>query len=99
MGASASDRPDRRATGCVTRGDDGEGIPGDESIGKFDILATYTYAKALHDGLDDDEAKRRGMVAAVMGARARMGHAQGGRREEKEDDYHRRVVRSSGLRQ
>ena len=29
----------------------------DISIGKFDILATYTYAKGLHDGLDDDEAK------------------------------------------
>ena len=27
------------------------------SIGKFDILATYTYAKSLLDGLDDDEAK------------------------------------------
>jgi hypothetical protein len=28
--------------------------PDDVSIGKFDILATYTYAKALLDGLDDD---------------------------------------------
>ena len=57
--------------------------PDDVSIGKFDILATYTYAKALHDGLDDDEAKQRGMVAAVMGAKARMGHAGGGH----QDDY------------
>jgi hypothetical protein len=47
--------------------------PGDVSIGKFDILATYTYAHALLDGLSDDEAKQRGMVAAVMGAHARLG--------------------------
>jgi len=46
---------------------------GDVSIGKFDILATYTYAHALLDGLDDDEAKQRGMVAAIMGAQARLG--------------------------
>ncbi len=47
--------------------------PDDVSIGKFDILATYAYAKALLDGMDDDEAKQRGMVAAVMGAQARLG--------------------------
>jgi hypothetical protein len=47
--------------------------PKDVSIGKFDILATYTYAHALGDGLDDDEAKQRGMVAAIMGAQARLG--------------------------
>jgi len=46
---------------------------GDVSIGKFDSLATYTYAHALLDGLDDDEAKQRGMVAAIMGAQARLG--------------------------
>ena len=51
--------------------------PGDVSIGKFDILATYTYARALLDGLDEDEAKQRGMVAAVMGAKARLGHTDG----------------------
>src|SRR5512135_2555996 len=45
----------------------------DVSIGKFDILATYTYAHALISGLEDDEAKQRGMVAAIMGARARRG--------------------------
>jgi hypothetical protein len=44
----------------------------DVSIGKFDILATYTYAQALLDGLNDDEAKQRGMVAAIMGAQARL---------------------------
>jgi hypothetical protein len=43
------------------------------TIGKFDILATYSYAKSLLDGLKDDEAKQRGMVAAIMGAQARLG--------------------------
>jgi hypothetical protein len=47
--------------------------PSDISIGKFDILATYAYARALLDGLDDDEGKQRGMVAAIMGAQARLG--------------------------
>ena len=47
---------------------------GDVSIGKFDLLATYTYAKALLDGLDEDEAKQKGMVAAIMGAKAKLGH-------------------------
>jgi hypothetical protein len=45
----------------------------DVSIGKFDILATYAYATALLDGLDEDEAKQRGMVAAIMGAQSRLG--------------------------
>ena len=47
--------------------------PGEVSIGKFDILATYTYAHALLSGLDDDEAKQRGMVAAIMGRQIRQG--------------------------
>jgi hypothetical protein len=47
--------------------------PDDVSIGKFDLLATYTYARALLDGYDDDQARQRGMVAAVMGAQARLG--------------------------
>jgi hypothetical protein len=50
-----------------------KGPPDDVSIGKFDILATYTYAGSLLDGLDDDEAKQQGMVAAIMGAQARLG--------------------------
>ncbi len=45
----------------------------DVSIGKFDILATYAYARALIDGMDDGDAKQRGMVAAIMGAQARLG--------------------------
>ena len=53
----------------------------DVSIGKFDILATYTYAHALLSGMDDDEAKQRGMVAAIMGAQARLGI----RKEHKEE--------------
>ena len=48
----------------------------DISIGKFDILATYTYARALLDGLSDDDAKVRGMVAAIMGAQMRLGTRQ-----------------------
>ena len=44
----------------------------DVSIGKFDILATYAYAHALLSGMDDDEAKQRGLVAAI-GAQARLG--------------------------
>src|SRR3954447_17669947 len=55
----------------------------DVSIGKFDILATYTYARGLLDGLDDDDASERGMVAAVMGAKARLGHTGG----THHDDY------------
>src|SRR5262245_43623343 len=47
--------------------------PNDVSIGKFDILAAYTVANALLDGHDEDEAKQRGMVAAVVGAQARLG--------------------------
>ena len=51
--------------------------PKDVPIGKFEILATYTYAHALVDGLKDDEAKQRGMVAAIMGAHARLGVSKG----------------------
>jgi hypothetical protein len=47
--------------------------PSEVSVGKFDILATYTYAQALLHGLNSDEAKQRGMVAAIMGAQARLG--------------------------
>lgn len=50
----------------------------DVTIGKFDILATYTYAHELLAGRDDDEARTRGMVAAVMGARAKQGHVHHG---------------------
>jgi hypothetical protein len=46
------------------------------SIGKFDILATYAYASALLHGMTEDEAKQRGMVAAIMGAKARLGFSQ-----------------------
>ena len=56
--------------------------PIEVSIGKFDILATYTYAQALLHGSDDDEAKQRGMVAAIMGAQARLGI-----RKEQHDEF------------
>ena len=49
----------------------------DVKIGKFDILATYSYAKALLDGAPTDEAKQRGIVAAIMGAKAKLGHTGG----------------------
>jgi DNA invertase Pin-like site-specific DNA recombinase len=49
----------------------------DVAIGKFDILATYTYTRAVLDGMDDAEAKVRGMVAAIMGAQARLGRRLG----------------------
>jgi hypothetical protein len=49
----------------------------DVSIGKFDILATYTFAKALLDDVAEDDAKVRGMVAAIMGARMRTGRYHG----------------------
>ena len=53
----------------------------DVSIGKFDILATYAYAHALLGGMHEEEAKQRGMVAAIMGAQARLG----GRKEHHEE--------------
>ena len=59
--------------------------PDDVSIGKFDIMATYAYAKALLDGLTDGEAKERGMVAAVMGAKAKSGHGGGTQDDHKSD--------------
>jgi hypothetical protein len=59
--------------------------PEEVSIGKFDILATYTYAKGLLDGLEDGEAKERGIVAAVMGAKARSGHEVGTQDDHKAD--------------
>jgi hypothetical protein len=58
-----------------------EKTPNEVSIGKFDILATYTYAHAFLGGMDDDEAKQQGMVAAIMGAQARLGI----RKEHKEE--------------
>jgi hypothetical protein len=45
----------------------------DVSIGKFDILATFTYVHSLLSGMNEDQAKQRGMVAAIMGAQARLG--------------------------
>jgi hypothetical protein len=60
--------------------------PSDVSIGKFDILATFAYAQALQEGHPDDEARQRGMVAAIMGARAKLGIP----RHEHADDFSER---------
>jgi hypothetical protein len=60
--------------------------PGDVAIGKFDILAKYTYARALVTGMPVEEAKVRGMVAAIMGAHSRMGLPPHGRAQE--EGYH-----------
>lgn len=49
--------------------------PDDVRIGKFDLLATYTYARARLDGLSEGECKERGLVAALMGSRPRLGPA------------------------
>jgi hypothetical protein len=46
----------------------------DIKIGKFDILATHTYAQALLHDVPDAEARQRGIVAAIMGAKAKSGH-------------------------
>jgi hypothetical protein len=43
-------------------------------IGKFDILATFAYAKARLDGFAEEDAKERGMVAAILGEKAKLGH-------------------------
>ena len=53
----------------------------DIKIGKFDILATYTYAKALLDDASVDEAKVRGIVAAIMGGKAKLGHTGGSQKD------------------
>jgi hypothetical protein len=55
--------------------------PDEVRIGKFDILATYTYAKSQLDGMSESEAKERGMVAAIMGAKAKLGYKTGGHEE------------------
>jgi hypothetical protein len=54
-------------------------------IGKFDILATYTYAKAMLDGADVNDAKERGIVAAIMGAKAKLGHTGGSQKDHQTD--------------
>jgi hypothetical protein len=59
-----------------------EQSPDDVKIGKFDILATYVYINALLDGMTDLDAKQRGMVAAIMGAQARLGYRDKARKAE-----------------
>jgi hypothetical protein len=57
----------------MSRGNRAVPKPDEVSIGKFDVLATYTFARALADGYSEGDAKQRGMVAAIMGAQARLG--------------------------
>jgi hypothetical protein len=40
------------------------------------------YAKALLDGVPEGEAKEKGMVAAIMGAKARLGHTVGTHKDD-----------------
>jgi hypothetical protein len=56
-------------------------MPDEIKIGKFDILATYAYAKSLLDGAPTEEAKQRGIVAAIMGAKAKLGHSGGSQQD------------------
>jgi hypothetical protein len=58
--------------------------PDGVSIGKFDILATYSYANALLDGLPEGEGKEKGMVATIMGAKAKLGHTGATHKAQKE---------------
>ena len=67
LGQLVPDRKTRRVD-LLPRADTPSSHP---RIGKFELLAIYTYARALRDGLTDSEAKERGITAAVMGARSR----------------------------
>ena len=72
--AAAGEPPDRRDLGPAPSRQVGELAnrpEGGLTIGKFDLLATYTYARSLRDGFPEPEARVRGITAAVMGARAR----------------------------
>jgi hypothetical protein len=79
--AAGASRPQANRSGSSSAAETpGTGARRSEAlIGKFEILATYTYAKALRNGLPEPEAKQRGIMAAVMGARSR-GVRRGGAR-------------------
>jgi hypothetical protein len=83
QGRQVEDRPGRKAElrrdTSIPRSPGSAKPQSDLLIGKFEILATYTYAKALRDGLTEPQAKERGIVAAVMAARSR-GANRGGPR-------------------
>jgi hypothetical protein len=70
-------------------------------------MATYIYAKAVLDGAPEAEAKERGMVAAIMGAKAKLGHTvihaeqktEAGEKKKKTitaDSFDRQVSRKMG---
>lgn len=52
-------------------------------FGKFEILATYSYAKALLQGMEEEEAKRYGFAIAVLGAQAKRGIVRKGGKSAK----------------
>src|SRR5262245_17256394 len=54
----------------------------DVKIGKFDILATYTYAQVLLDGSSDEVAKEWGIVAVIVGSHTRNGYVRDHRAEK-----------------
>ena len=49
---------------------------------KARLWFVYAYSRALLEGHDDDQAKQWGMVAAIMGAQARLGI-----RKEHQDEF------------
>jgi hypothetical protein len=51
----------------------GQPIPSIICAPNVNVGTVWFYAHALLDGMPDDEAKQRGMVAAIMGAQARLG--------------------------
>jgi hypothetical protein len=73
----------------------------DVEIGKFEILATYTYARAILDGAPEAEAKERGMIAAIMGAKAKLGHtvSHAEQRKEVEEKKQKTITAESVNRQ
>lgn len=54
----------------------------DATIGKFDLLATHVFATALSHGLPEGEAKEKGMIAAIMGAKSKLARSAGRERAE-----------------
>ena len=83
-------------------------LPGDVPIGKFDILATYTYAQALLDGMtttrrSSGEWSPPSLVLRhawhSQGTSRGVPSPEGSRREEEKDHDHRRIVRQAGRSQ
>jgi hypothetical protein len=69
------------------------------SIGKFATPAKYTFARALLDDSDEDEAKQRGIGAAIEEPMSRLGSICGGHWNDFRavSAVRRRVVQASRL--